>query len=170
MRRSRRRKPVTSLLRVLKCGEWIGRTKPKKPSPCLSGMKPSYLPQNVCEAYLKRIAAEDAPWTADGVADHGYAGRDRWIAQWSRNKRFDDLRSRYETVLRWPEIRDDRALRRRYQAPRPLEQKVDDHETRLTRVEERNVNARAEMTPDASTANFQPALWGFCTGADTRND
>jgi len=49
-----------------------------------------------------------------------------WTAQWSQNKRFDDLKSdmnrRFDEVIK----RLDR-----------IEQKLDNHEQRLTRVEER---------------------------------
>jgi 23S rRNA C2498 (ribose-2'-O)-methylase RlmM len=47
-----------------------------------------------------------------------------WIAQWPQNKRFDDLRS--EITRRFDEV--VKGLDR-------IEQKLDDHEQRLTRVE-----------------------------------
>jgi len=56
-----------------------------------------------------------------------------WIAQWSQNKRFDDLRS--EMNRRFDDLnkRIDEILKRLDR----IEQKLDAHENRITRLEER---------------------------------
>lgn len=60
-----------------------------------------------------------------------------WIAQWSQNKRFDDLRSdmgrRFDSLKSDMIVRFDDVIKRLDR----IERKLDDHETRLTRVEER---------------------------------
>lgn len=56
-----------------------------------------------------------------------------WIAQWSQNKRFDDLKAdinrRFDEVNR----RFDEIIKRLDR----IETKLDDHEKRVTRLEER---------------------------------
>ena len=78
-----------------------------------------------------------------------------WIAQWSQNKRFDDLSRRFDDLKsdmtrRFEDLRSD--TNRRFDNLRSdmtrgfdevvkrldrIERKLDDHEQRLTRVEER---------------------------------
>jgi hypothetical protein len=67
-----------------------------------------------------------------------------WIASWSQNKRFDDLRSdmnrRFEEIdRRFEEMRSD--VRRGFDEVNGrlarIEAKLDNHEERLVRVEER---------------------------------
>ena len=60
-----------------------------------------------------------------------------WIAQWSRNKRFDDLKS--DMTRRFDDLKSDITLRfdEVVKGLDRIKQKLDDHEQRLTRVEER---------------------------------
>jgi tetrahydromethanopterin S-methyltransferase subunit G len=56
-----------------------------------------------------------------------------WIAQWSQNKRFDDLNRRFDDFKSEMNRRFDEVIKRLDR----IEHKLDDHEQRLTRVEER---------------------------------
>jgi len=63
-----------------------------------------------------------------------------WIASWSQNKRFDDLNRRLDDLRSDMNRRFD-DVNRRFDAVDQrlgrIEKKQDDHETRITRVEER---------------------------------
>jgi len=62
-----------------------------------------------------------------------------WIASWSQNKRFDDLRSEMNTRFAEVNRRIDKILTRLDR----IEHKLDDYEIRIARLEERTSPLRA---------------------------
>jgi predicted nuclease with TOPRIM domain len=61
-----------------------------------------------------------------------------WIAQWSRNKRFDDLNKRFDDLKSDMNRRFDEIIKRLER----IEGKLDDHEERIVRLEERTSPVR----------------------------
>jgi hypothetical protein len=61
-----------------------------------------------------------------------------WIAQWSQNKRFDDLNKRFDDLKAEMNRRFEEVFKRLDR----IEAKLDNHEERLVRLEERTSPVR----------------------------